>query len=161
MGPAIGPGIPPSVASYDLLPITKRDLAKSFHRALAIDLGRGRHPMANVVAYDLEREIGIDQPLHTGVTKGMRARARDRNPRFAQIMSGPAGDRRIGERDTRCDTAEKEFAVSRLGSSVWEVIDYSVAHDSGKPIGSGMVNLPLRHIANCAHSHPIVAPHPD
>ena len=42
--------------------------------------------MANVVAYDLEREIGIDRPLHTGVTKAMRARARDRNSRIAQIM---------------------------------------------------------------------------
>ena len=48
--------------------------------------------MANVIAYDLERKIRIDQPLHTGVTKGVRARARDRNPRFAQVMGGPAGD---------------------------------------------------------------------
>ena len=95
----------------------------------------------------------IDQPLHTGVAKGMRARTRDGNSRFAQIMTGPAGDRRIGERKIRCNTAEKEVAVSRLGSSVLEVVDYGVTHNSGKRIGRSVI-APLQFLV-VSRPHPV------
>src|SRR5215469_9664636 len=106
--------------------------------------------MADVVADHLEREVGIDQPLDASVAKRMRASARDRNPRFAKIMAGAAGNRGIGERDARGDTAEKEVTIGRLRSAVLEVIDYGVAYNRGKRIGSGVIGLPFRYMQSLA-----------
>ena len=75
--------------------------------------------MADVVADHLEREVGIDQTLHASVAKCMRASARDRNPRFAEIIAGAAGNRGIGERDARRDAAEKEVRSVVFGLPCW------------------------------------------
>src|ERR1700730_8915058 len=80
----------------------------------------------------------------------MRSRARDRNPGFAEIMSGAAGNRLIAEREVRSDTTEKEVAVGRLGSSVLEVVDNRVADDRGKRIGSGVISFPFGYVQSLA-----------
>merc|ERR1712023_422142 len=42
--------------------------------------------MTNVIADDLEVELGIDQSLYASVAQGVRTWATDINTRFAQVV---------------------------------------------------------------------------
>lgn len=64
---------------------------------LAVDLGRGRAGVANIIAYGLQGPSSVNQALHAGVTKRMRSQTRSDDAGLVQIMRSPGGDGRLSD----------------------------------------------------------------
>ena len=55
--------------------VAEGDSAQRFDRDLAIDLSRCRRAVTDEIADRLQREVGVDQTLHTGMAQRVRSRA--------------------------------------------------------------------------------------
>ena len=64
--------------------------------------------MTNVIADDLEVELGIDQSLYASVAQGVRTWATDINTRFAQVVRRAAGHSNRRHRSDGRQNPEKQ-----------------------------------------------------
>ena len=90
--------------------------------------------MADVVTDRLEGEIGIDESLNTGVTKGVRSEPWRNDARLAQVERGPAGYGGVRDRQRRRNRPEEEVSIGGLRSAVLEVVEESLTHDRRKRV---------------------------
>src|SRR5215470_1627126 len=111
----------------DLLSITKSDLAERLDRHLGVDLRRRRRPMADEVPDLLQREVGIDEPLHEGVAQRVGAWPRNLDPSLQQITLCAGGDHGGSDGSQRGHRSKEHMPVRCFRATVLQVIDDGLA----------------------------------
>ena len=99
--------------------------------------------MADVVPDELERELGVDEPLHTGVAQRVGSGAGHSDPRAMQIVRRALGHRRGGQRHLGRQHPEEDPPVGRLRSSVLKVLHQRCAHGRRQGVGGRVASLAL------------------
>src|SRR5450631_2674511 len=102
--------------------------------------------MTHVVTDLLERDVGLDQPLHAAVPECMRTRAPDFDAGASQINAGSGGHRPVTDAAKGCRQADEQVAIGALGTSVAQVVDDRLADRRRQWIGRRVAGLTAKHV---------------
>jgi hypothetical protein len=91
--------------------------------------------MPHVVTNGLKREIGIDQPLNTGVSKRVSSWPMDLHAGFMKVKGDARGYRPVADRLVGSKRPEKQVAVLRLGPTALEIINQRPGDNTGQRVG--------------------------
>ena len=99
--------------------------------------------MPDVVADDLERELGVDEPLHTGVAQRVRPGPGDGDARAVQIIGRSTGDGRGGQGHRGRQDPKEDTSVGRLRPAVLKVLHERRADGRRQGVGRRMASFTL------------------
>ena len=73
--------------------------------------------------------MSVNEPLHAGVSQGVRTRARHGNACLVQVITCPAGDRVVGHGCQRGQDSIEDVPVRFSRPAVFQVIHYGLPDD--------------------------------
>src|SRR5712692_1479701 len=129
----------------DLLSISEGDLAERLDGHFAVDLRRSRRPRADKITDLLQREVGVDEPLHEGVAQRVGPWPMNLDPGPQQITCCACGDRGESDRSHRRWRPEEHVTIHRFRPAVLEILDDRLADGLGQRERGRVPCLTLRH----------------